>query len=141
MTQKRPSKNRFRAFLPVACLAAGLAVSPAATASPSPQQETMTPAPGRDVVLPLPPEGAGSPFLLRQTDVRATVTGPVAHVEVTQSWENPNTFAVDGLYVFPLPENAAVNDMSLRMGKRLIQGRMRSKILSGKRIFQGRTGM
>jgi len=124
MTQKRPSQNRLRALLPVACLAAGLAVSPVATAAPSPQQEMMTPAPRRDVVLPHPDNFAGSPFLLKHTDVRATVTGPVAHVEVTQSWENPNTFAVDGLYIFPLPENAAVNNMSLRIGERLIQGRM-----------------
>jgi Ca-activated chloride channel family protein len=127
MTEIRPLESRLRALLPVACLAAGLVVSPAnarPAASPLPKQETSAPAPGRDGYLPLPDAVPGSPFLLRQTDVRTTVTGPVAHVEVTQSWENPNTFPVDGLYIFPLPENAAVNDMSLRIGERLIQGQM-----------------
>ena len=71
-----------------------------------------------------PPEAAVSPFLLEATDVRATVTGPVAHVVVTQKWSNPNAVPVDGLYIFPLPENAAVNDMSLKIGDRLIEGRM-----------------
>ena len=51
-----------------------------------------------------------SPFLLTATYVRGWITGPVAHVEVTQSWENPNGEPVDGLYIFPLPETAAVTD-------------------------------
>ena len=124
MTEKRPPKNPLRALLPVACLAMGLAMSATPIASPPPQNEMLTPVRGNETVMHHPDRVAGSPFLLKQTDVRATVTGPVAHVEVTQSWENPNTFAVDGLYIFPLPENAAVNNMSLRIGERLIQGRM-----------------
>ena len=83
-----------------------------------------------DVILPpLPiPEAADpSPFLLRQTDVRTVVSGPVAHVAVTQRWENPNANAVDGLYIFPLPENAAVTDMSLTIGDRHIRGEMRRR--------------
>ena len=66
----------------------------------------------------------GSPFLLMHTDVQTVISGPVAHVEVTQTWNNPNSFPVDGLYIFPLPENAAVNAMSLRLGDRVIRGRM-----------------
>jgi len=72
-------------------------------------------------------EPAGSPFLLKRTDARAVVTGPVAHVVVTQSWENPNSFPVDGLYIFPLPENAAVNDMQLVIGDRTVRAEMRRR--------------
>jgi len=68
-----------------------------------------------------------SPFLLTGTEVRGCITGPIAHVEVTQAWENPNDDPVDGLYVFPLPENAAVTDMTLRIGHRTIQGEMRRR--------------
>ena len=67
---------------------------------------------------------AGSPFLLTATEVHTVISGPVARVEVTQTWKNHNLFPVDGLYIFPLPENAAVNGMSLRIGDRFIQGRM-----------------
>ncbi len=63
----------------------------------------------------------GSPFLLKSTEARALVTGPVAHVVVTQTWENPNRLPVDGLYIFPLPENAAVTDMRMQIGERLIR--------------------
>lgn len=68
-----------------------------------------------------------NPFLLRTTDVRTIISGPIAHVEVTQGWENPNAGPVDGLYIFPLPENAAVNDLKLRIGDRLINGDMRRR--------------
>ena len=68
-----------------------------------------------------------SPFLLRTTDVRTTISGSIAHVEVTQGWENPNDRPVDGLYIFPLPENAAINDMRLRIGERLVNGEMRRR--------------
>lgn len=78
--------------------------------------------------IPGPPEETGtSPFLLESTSVRALVTGPVAHVVVTQSWSNPNPVPVDGLYIFPLPEGAAVTDMSLRIGERRIRGEMRRR--------------
>jgi Ca-activated chloride channel family protein len=77
--------------------------------------------------LPEPPLRAGSPFLLQATEVRAVITGPVARVEVTQTWENPNPHPVDGLYIFPLPENAAVNHMELHIGERTIVAEMRRR--------------
>lgn len=73
------------------------------------------------------PDAGGSPFLLRHTEARITVSGSVAHAVVTQAWENPNAFPVDGLYIFPLPENAAVTDMSLRIGERVIRGEVRRR--------------
>mgnify|MGYP003575686434 CR=1 FL=1 len=84
-----------------------------------------------------PPDEAGptSPFLLESTAVRGWITGPVAHVEVTQVWTNPNTTPVDGLYIFPLPENAAVTDMKLTIGQRVVQGEMRRRE-EARRIFE-----
>lgn len=61
------------------------------------------------------------PFLLEATNARITVTGTVAHAVVTQTWSNPNDRPVDGLYVFPLPQDAAVNDMRLEVGDRVIR--------------------
>jgi len=75
----------------------------------------------------LTPDGSFSPFLLTRTDIRATVTGPVAHTVVVQEWHNPNRGPVDGLYIFPLPDNAAVTDMRLRIGARLIEAEMRRR--------------
>ena len=68
-----------------------------------------------------------SPFLLTATSARGWITGPVAHVEITQSWENPNQDPVDALYIFPLPENAAVTDLKLVIGQRVIRGEMKRR--------------
>ena len=68
-----------------------------------------------------------SPFVLTATSVRGWITGPVAHVEITQSWENPNLDPVDGLYIFPLPEDAAVTDLKLVIGQRVIRGEMKRR--------------
>ncbi|MFQ5876248.1 MAG: VIT domain-containing protein [Acidobacteriota bacterium] len=107
-----PQEARFRiAVISFVTLALAGAV-PAAPATSAPSVE------------PPPATGRPSVFLLRRTDVRAVVTGPIAHVEVTQKWENPNTETVDGLYIFPLPESAAVTDMTLRIGERVIRSEM-----------------
>jgi Ca-activated chloride channel family protein len=105
--------NRWLLSLLLAAPLAGLA----GAAPPGEDEPTIEPA----------PETKGSPFLLKQTDARAVVSGPVAHVVVTQKWENPNTVPVDGLYIFPLPENAAVTDMKLRIGERTIHSDMKRR--------------
>ncbi|UCF68276.1 MAG: VWA domain-containing protein [Acidobacteriota bacterium] len=73
-----------------------------------------------------PPELC-SPFLLEQTDAEIKISGPIAHAVVTQTWTNPNAHPVDGLYIFPLPEKAAVTDMSLKIGDRWIRGEMKRR--------------
>ncbi len=56
------------------------------------------------------------------TDVEISVNGPIARVSVTQRFENPAEGWVEGIYVFPLPENSAVDTLKMRVGDRLIEG-------------------
>jgi Ca-activated chloride channel family protein len=104
-------------------LAAALAAAPAHEPIRAPEPDwppvTAPPAPAL--------KEAGASFLLERTEVRALVTGPVARVVVAQRWRNPNSEPVDGLYLFPLPENAAVTDLSLRLGERWIRAEMRRR--------------
>lgn len=62
-----------------------------------------------------------------ETDVAIQVTGLVARTRVAQTFQNPGADWVEGLYVFPLPENAAVDRMRLRIGERIIEGQVREK--------------
>lgn len=82
-------------------------------------------------------------FPLKHTDVQANVTGNIARVEVTQRFENPFTTALEAVYVFPLPDEAAVDDMLLRVGDRTIQGsikkRQEAQQIYEKAKQQGRT--
>lgn len=129
MNTKDPRPARITPWTTALFLAALAVLGSVLCAQPA-RPATSTMAQRDDIIrAPLPPQGepAGSPFLLRRTDVQVTISGPIAHAEVTQTWENPNQVPVDGLYVFPLPENAAVTDMSLRIGSRVVRGEMRRR--------------
>jgi Ca-activated chloride channel family protein len=62
-----------------------------------------------------------------RTDVRMRITGPIARVAVTQEFLNPTTGWLEGIYVFPLPEGAAVDAMRLQVGARVIEGQIRER--------------
>ncbi len=62
-----------------------------------------------------------------ETDVDIHVTGLVARTRVAQAFQNPGADWVEGVYVFPLPENAAVDRLRLRIGERIIEGQVREK--------------
>ena len=59
---------------------------------------------------------------LRHTDVKADVSGFIARVKVTQTFYNPTDERVEAVYVFPLPHEAAVDDMTMVIGERKIVG-------------------
>ena len=67
------------------------------------------------------------PLPLRHTDVRAVVTGYISAVDVTQQFENPYDEKIEAVYLFPLPEKAAVNEFVMTIGERKIRGILREK--------------
>ncbi len=69
-----------------------------------------------------PESGEVRDLPLEHTDVLARVSGTVAEVMVTQRFSNPLHTRLEAVYVFPLPDRAAVDDMSIRVGERLIRG-------------------
>ncbi|MBD3176073.1 MAG: VWA domain-containing protein, partial [Armatimonadia bacterium] len=66
-------------------------------------------------------------FPLEHTDVEADVTGLIAKVNVTQTFGNPYGDPIEAVYVFPLPENAAVNDMVMQVGDRTIRADIQTR--------------
>ncbi|NNC16069.1 hypothetical protein HJC22_10045 [Corallococcus exiguus] len=61
-------------------------------------------------------------FSLKHTEVDAEVSGFLASVTVTQVFENPYSAPLEAIYVFPLPELAAVDGMEMHIGERVITG-------------------
>jgi Ca-activated chloride channel family protein len=55
------------------------------------------------------------------TDVVIYVTGVVARTKVRQQFTNPGSDWMEGIYAFPLPENAAVDHMRMVVGGRIIE--------------------
>jgi Ca-activated chloride channel homolog len=62
-----------------------------------------------------------------ETDVAITVSGMIARARVVQHFHNPGAEWAEGVYVFPLPENAAVDRLRMRIGERVIEGQVREK--------------
>lgn len=73
------------------------------------------------------PEGKPRILPLKHTSVRAEISGFVAKVNVTQIFTNPSKNPIEAVYVFPLPENSAVNKMLLKVGKRVIKGKIKKR--------------
>ncbi len=61
---------------------------------------------------------------LKHTDVRVEITGFLSRVNVTQEFENPFKEKIEAVYVFPLPANAAVDDMTMVVGERTVRGKI-----------------
>ena len=61
------------------------------------------------------------------TDVDIQIKGMVASTTVDQMFTNESTEPIEAVYVFPLPPDAAVNNMTMIIGERIIQGVMKEK--------------
>jgi len=61
------------------------------------------------------------------TDVTIEVTGMVAFAKVIQEFENPGEEWLEGVYVFPLPEDAALSHLTMDVGDRVIEGVIKEK--------------
>ncbi|HEY6044956.1 MAG TPA: VIT and VWA domain-containing protein, partial [Pyrinomonadaceae bacterium] len=61
---------------------------------------------------------------LKHTEVKADVSGFLARVTVTQEFENNFKEKIEAVYTFPLPQNAAVDDMTMVVGDRTVRGKI-----------------
>ena len=70
----------------------------------------------------LQPDGTLVECPLRHTDIQADISGFIARVKVTQTFHNPTQEKIEAVYVFPLPHEAAVDEMTMKVGDRQIVG-------------------
>jgi len=61
---------------------------------------------------------------LKHTDVKAEISGFISRVVVTQHFENHFKEKIEAVYTFPLPQNAAVDDMTMIVGERTVRGKI-----------------
>ncbi|MFQ5626478.1 MAG: VIT domain-containing protein, partial [Methyloligellaceae bacterium] len=98
------------------------AAAPAQTGTLSPASVTMG-------TLLLRAPGKDNPNALTQaqrldTDADIVITGPVARASVTQRFRNTSGHRVEGLYAFPLPDMAAVNALSMKIGECIVKAKI-----------------
>jgi len=83
----------------------------------------------------LPEEEKEIPLPLKHTDVQGQISGYIATVVVTQEFHNPYDEKIEAVYVFPLPQNAAINEFIMTIGERRIRGIIRERE-EAERIYQ-----
>ncbi len=72
------------------------------------------------------------------TAVHMNINGLVARVSVRQEFRNDGNAWTEGVYVFPLPDKAAVDRMRLHIGDRYIEGEIREKEQAEREYEQAR---
>lgn len=61
---------------------------------------------------------------LKSTRVKADISGFLARVTVVQEFENNLNQPIEAVYTFPLSQNSAVDNMTMKVGERTIRGRI-----------------
>ena len=73
--------------------------------------------------------------ILLDTHISGQVDGLVASITIIQTYRNPADEWVNGRYVIPLPENAAIHKMIMKTDGRVIEGVVKEK-QTAKKIFE-----
>lgn len=64
---------------------------------------------------------------LQNTSVKGRIDGFGAEVTVVQKFKNTSTTPIEAVYTFPLPADAAVGRMRIRIGDRVIEGQIKKR--------------
>lgn len=70
-----------------------------------------------------------------RTHVEMQVNGMLARVRVEQVFRNPNQAWVEGQYLFPLPNGAAVDHLLMHIGDRIIEGQIKPRA-EAKQVYE-----
>ena len=135
-----PRFDRFSALRPPAALFLALASVLAAfvvNGSPARAQATKT---ASVPALVSPSEMRAGSLLLKATedgrfveaprlgtDIDMIVSGPTARARITQIFHNPTDGWVEAVYVYPLPDNGAVDTLKMVIGDRIVIGDIKER--------------
>lgn len=76
--------------------------------------------------------------ILLRSAANIEINGLIANVTIVQSFTNQSELTTNGVYAFPLPENAAVNYMKINIGERTIEGKITEKYKAKKLFAQAK---
>src|SRR5262245_43282889 len=74
-------------------------------------------------------------FEVREVSVDARVRDQVAEVQVSQTFHNPGSFQLETEYLFPLPEDGAIQNFVLLVDGKELPGRLLTKE-EARRIYE-----
>jgi Ca-activated chloride channel family protein len=83
--------------------------------------------PGGELQILAPGGAAQGSCPLKHTDVVANVAGFLNRTRVKQTFHNPLSEKIEAVYIFPLPNEAAVDEMIMTVGDRRIVGQVKKR--------------
>ena len=75
-----------------------------------------------------------APAVASKVEIR--ISGAIGRTTVRQEFVNPDDAWVEGVYVFPLPDEAAVDHLKMWIGDRVIEGRIDERRAAKRRYDQ-----
>ncbi len=84
---------------------------------------------------PVRPIPAPQPLHVKTQKVKMTVSSGALKVEVDQIFANPNSVAMEGTYLFPLPEGATVSNFRLTIDKEPTDGKLLT-VEEARRVYE-----
>jgi Ca-activated chloride channel family protein len=83
---------------------------------------------GQGIIIPRPPEHPQFvPLVIERHHVGVSVDNQLATTKIDQVFANKNRFQVEGTYLFPLPDDAAVSDFALYIDGERVAGELLPK--------------
>jgi len=89
-------------------------------------------------VLQLRGNGINSDAVLMNTEIELDVNGLLADMILSQQFTNTSNEWMEGVYLFPLPIDAAVHGMTIQVGDRTIVGEIKTKQAAKKNYQQAK---
>ncbi|HKD79833.1 MAG TPA: marine proteobacterial sortase target protein [Candidatus Angelobacter sp.] len=119
--------------LVIALLSLLIAFSPLASGQ---ETENGPPQPGEgSLIYRSPNSNQYQTVPLLHTDAALDVRGLVASATVTQQYVNSSTEPIEAVYIFPLPHDAAVYDMEIHVGNRVIHSVVKERA-EAKKVYE-----
>jgi Ca-activated chloride channel family protein len=101
----------------------------------TPGEEEVDPADGGALLLTGKGVASALPAVRLGTDMDVTVSGQVARVRVTQAFRNTSDKWMEATYLYPLPDDGAVDSLKMVVGQRVIIGHIKRRE-EAKKIYE-----
>lgn len=79
------------------------------------------------IFVPMPPPEFRIPVKLSAQSLDIRITEGVAKVKVTQTFKNESNTRLEGMYIFPMPEQSVISDFSMFDGETRLIGKVLNK--------------
>jgi Ca-activated chloride channel family protein len=112
------------AAIAVTCVLSTGLPAPATAAAPDDEAD---PAQGGALLLRGKGLAEALPAVRLGTDMQVEVSGPIARVRVTQAFRNTSDSWMEATYLYPLPDDGAVDSLKMVVGQRVVVGQIKRR--------------